>query len=201
MTYDTEYFYDPHQGIPANGYDAMFRKMASTQGIMLCLNTSFSEISTQLPDDCIIIYTGMIDEFFGYRFGNLEWRSLRFEKEFIPVKDYQGTTVMNYGDETIPYTRIHEFKHYHPEWKHVFDTEQTIICREYPMGWQSGMEAYYPVNDEKNNSLLLKYQQLAKDCPNIIFCGRLGAYKYWDMDKAIAMALEGFETIRRQYER
>lgn len=200
-TYNTEYFNDMYQGIPADGYDAMFRRLVQTPGITLKLNTSFSEISKQLSPNCRIIYTGMIDEFFGFRFGNLEWRSLRFETETIPTKDYQGTSVMNFGDESIPYTRIHEFKHYHPEWKHVFDFEKTIICREYPIEWKSGLEAYYPVNNERNNSLLLQYQQLAKTYPNIVFCGRLGNYKYWDMDKAIAMALEGFEAIRRQYER
>lgn len=202
MTYDTEYFNARHQGIPADGYDAMFRKMAGTPGIRLLLKTSFSEIAAQLSRDCTIIYTGMIDEFFGYCFGALEWRSLRFERETVPVRDYQGTTVMNYGDETVPYTRIHEFKHYHPEWEKAFNAGKTIIFREYPMAWKPGLEAFYPVNDERNNSLLQKYRELANRHPGILFCGRLGAYKYWDMDKAVAMSLEGFDALaRRRYER
>jgi UDP-galactopyranose mutase len=201
MTYNTEYFNDMYQGIPSDGYGAMFRKFAQTPGITVKLNTSFSDISNQLSRDCHIIYTGMIDEFFDFRFGNLEWRSLRFETETISIADYQGTSVMNFGDEAIPYTRIHEFKHYHPEWKHVFNTKKTIICREYPIEWKTGIEAFYPVSNERNNSLLTQYRQLAQTYPNITFCGRLGSYQYWDMDKAIAMALQGFESIRRQYGR
>ena len=194
MTYETEYFNSRYQGIPSDGYDAMFKRMAETPGIKLLLNTAFSEVAAQLPQDCLVVYTGMIDEFFGYRFGALEWRSLRFERETVPVRDYQGTTVMNYGDETVPYTRIHEFKHYHPEWEQSFNADKTIIFREYPMDWKPGLEAFYPVNDERNHSLLQKYQHLAETNPNILFCGRLGAYKYWDMDKAVAMSLEGFES-------
>ena len=195
MTYETEYFNSIHQGIPSGGYDAMFRKMAETPGIELRLNTAFTEIAAQLPKDCVIIYTGMIDEFFGYCFGALEWRSLRFEKETVPVRDYQGTTVMNYGDETVSYTRIHEFKHYHPEWKQAFNADKTVIFREYPMDWKPGLDAFYPVNDERNHSLLLKYQHLAEKHPNILFRGRLGEYQYWDMDKAVAMSLQGFESL------
>ena len=195
MTYETEYFNSIHQGIPSSGYDAMFRKMAETPGIELRLNTAFTEIAAQLPKDCVIIYTGMIDEFFGYCFGALEWRSLRFEKETVPVRDYQGTTVMNYGDETVSYTRIHEFKHYHPEWKQAFNADKTVIFREYPMDWKPGLDAFYPVNDERNHSLLLKYQHLAENHPNILFRGRLGEYQYWDMDKAVAMSLQGFESL------
>ena len=195
MTYETEYFNSSHQGIPSGGYDAMFRKMAETPGIELRLNTAFTEIAAQLPKDCVIIYTGMIDDFFGYCFGALEWRSLRFEKETVPVRDYQGTTVLNYGDETVSYTRIHEFKHYHPEWKQAFNADKTVIFREYPMDWKPGLDAFYPVNDERNHSLLLKYQHLAENHPNILFRGRLGEYQYWDMDKAVAMSLQGFESL------
>ena len=203
MTYNTEYFNSVHQGIPSDGYDAMFRKMAETPGIRLLLNTAFPEIASQLPRDCMIVYTGMIDEFFDYCFGALEWRSLRFEKETLPVPDYQGTTVMNYGDETIPYTRIHEFKHYHPEWKQAFHANRTIIFREYPMEWRPGLEAFYPVNNERNNAILLQYRRLAEAHPNILFCGRLGAYQYWDMDKAVAVSLKSFESFisRRQHGR
>lgn len=201
MNYNTEYFNAPHQGIPADGFDAMFKKMAGTQGITLLLDTDYPKIAAQLSPGCRIIYTGMIDEFFGYCFSNLEWRSLRFEKETVPVRDYQGTAVMNYGDEEVQYTRIHEFKHYHPEWEEVFNRDSTIIFREYPIEWSRGKEAFYPVNNARNNAHLQKYQELAQSHPNVMFCGRLGSYKYWDMDKAIAMALNGFETLRRQYER
>lgn len=203
MTYNTEYFDSVHQGIPSDGYDTMFRKMAETPGIRLLLNTAFPEIASQLPRDCMIVYTGMIDEFFGYCFGALEWRSLRFEKETLSVPDYQGTTVMNYGDETIPYTRIHEFKHYHPEWKQALHANKTIIFREYPKEWKPGLEAFYPVNNERNHAILSQYRHLADTHPNILFCGRLGAYQYWDMDKAVAMSLKVFESLtsRRQHGR
>ena len=131
----------------------------------------------------------MIDEFFEYSLGHLSWRSLKFEYESLNTQDFQGISVMNYGDESVPYTRVHEFKHYHPE-RDVFNAGRTIICREYPDSYASGKEAYYPVNDTKNKRLLLEYQKLAERNPNVVFGGRLGCYQYWDMDKAVRAALD-----------
>lgn len=196
-TYNTDYFNAHWQGIPAQGYQTMFEKMLSHPNIRTMLDTSFQDVRQELAPDCKIIYTGMIDEFFNYQLGHLEWRSLRFETERIPIRDYQGAAVLNYGDMDVPYTRIHEFKHYHPEWKESYQSPGTIICREYPHEWRQGMEAYYPVNDARNGTLLQKYQELAKSLPNIHFCGRLASYRYWDMDKAIAMALEGFDIMSK----
>ncbi len=191
-TFNTDYFNDRWQGVPENGYFALFEKLLSHPNIEVRYNTSFQEISSEIPQDCTVIYTGMIDEYFDRCLGALDWRSLRFEWETLPVNDYQGTTVMNYGDAEVPFTRIHEFKHYHPERTGPFESGQTVICREYPCEYRSGMEAYYPVNDTRNQRLLAQYQQLAAQKPNLIFAGRLGAYRYWDMDKAIQAALKCF---------
>jgi len=140
----------------------------------------------------------MIDEFFDYRFGALEWRSLRFEWETHPCRDYQGTTVVNYTDAEVPFTRIHEFKHYHPERRGPFESNKTVICKEYSQTWHQGMDAFYPVNTAGNQLLLKQYQELARQTRNVIFNGRLGGYRYWDMDKAILAALECFETRIRE---
>ena len=136
----------------------------------------------------------MIDEFFDYRFGTLEWRSLRFEWETLDQADFQGTTVVNYTDAEVPFTRIHEFKHYHPERRVPFELGRTVICREYSRTWSRGMEAYYPVNTPRNQALLKQYQELAAQTPDVVFGGRLGCYRYWDMDKAVLAALNCFET-------
>lgn len=191
--FNTDYFNDPWQGVPVEGYGKLFCKLLENPLIEVKLNTDFRAIRSELPADCKIIYTGMIDEFFDHSLGKLEWRSLRFEWETLPLQDFQGTTVVNYGDEEVPYTRIHEFKHYHPERQAVFDSKRTIICREYPQNYQAGKEAYYPVNNEPNQRRFAEYQELANKNPNVIFCGRLGCYQYWDMDKAVLSALRIFD--------
>ncbi len=199
MNYNTDYFNDSFQGVPRDGYFTLFNRILKNPNIEIKLNTSFQNIKKEIPPDCKIIYTGMIDEFFENRLGSLEWRSLRFEWATLSVCDFQGTAVMNYGDAGIPYTRIHEFKHYHPERKEPFTLNKTVICREYPHSYKNGEEAYYPVNDEKNQKLLRQYQDLAAGMPNVLFCGRLGCYCYWDMDKAIGAALDCFENkIKKQ---
>lgn len=189
----TDYFSDPHQGVPKEGYAPLFKKLLTHRNIELRLNTDFAAIRSAIPPSCMIIYTGMIDEYFGGRFGALSWRSLRFEWETLPIRDFQGTAVMNYGDPDVPFTRIHEFKHYHPERAAPFESNQTILCREYPEEYRPGKEAYYPVNDERNRLLLAKYESLAARQKNVLFCGRLGRCRYWDMDKAVEAALECFE--------
>jgi UDP-galactopyranose mutase len=148
------------------------------------------------------VYTGPIDRFFGYRLGRLDWRSLRFEKEVLDQEDFQGTSVMNYADLDVPYTRIHEFKHLHPERETEFNSKKTVIYREYPKTLSGENEdCYYPVNTPRNEELFRKYVTEAKKLKNVIFGGRLGSYKYWDMDKAIENALVTFESLKAQSSR
>lgn len=198
-SYDANYFSDPWQGIPLDGYQALFDRLLAHPRITVLLDTDYKSLKTRLPSDAVLIYTGMPDELFDYEYGNLEWRSLRFEFETCPVQDFQGTSVMNYADLDVPWTRIHEFKHYHPERAIPFREEKTVICREYPAEWLPGREAYYPVNDERNTALYARYADKARQAGGLILGGRLGTYRYFDMDKAIADALQCFETqIRPQ---
>ena len=194
--YNSNYFNNPYQGIPLDGYGQLFGRLLLHKNIELKVNTSYEEIAQYLPPSCTVIYTGMIDRLFDYRFGALEWRSLNFEWETKNLSDYQGTSVVNYSDESVPFTRIHEFKHYHPERTESFYAPQTVICREYPSSWQQGDEAFYPVNDTYNNERLKKYLDMTEQKPNLIVTGRLGLYKYWDMDTAIEKALELFERLK-----
>lgn len=193
-SFQTDYFDDPYQGMPRGGYSRMFEKMLEHPRIHIILNTDFRTIRSQIRADATVIYTGMIDEFFDYSLGELEWRSLRFEQETLPVRDYQGTAVINYADESIPYIRIHEFKHFHPEREESYRLEKSVICREYPTMWQRGREAFYPICTVRNQRLLEQYEVLAKKWRNVIFGGRLGCYRYWNMDDAVLHALEYFET-------
>ena len=151
----------------------------------------FFEFRKENPDIADkIIFTGMIDESFGYRLGALEYRSVRFETDALDCENYQGNAVVNYTDREVPYTRIIEHKHFE------FGTqEKTVISREYSSEWSVGMEPYYPVNDEKNNALFAEYKKLAEKEENVIFGGRLGDYKYYDMDKVVAAALARLEEL------
>ena len=191
--YDDAYFGTPWQGIPTKGFAAWFDAMLADPRIEVRTGVDFFAVRNSLPKDAIVLYTGMIDRLFDHCFGALEWRSLRFERETVPVGDFQGTTVVNYGDEDVPFTRIHEFKHYHPEWRDSFEGNKTVICREYPATWTPGLEAYYPVNDERNQRLFARYRDEADKLPNLLPAGRLGRYRYWDMDGAIAAALAFFD--------
>lgn len=184
FTYDNNYFNDRYQGIPIGGYTAMVEKML--EGVEVRLNTDYFDLIRAQPDIAkTIVYTGCIDEFFGYRLGHLQYRSVRFETEELPMEDYQGNAVVNYTSWEQPYTRIIEHKHFE------FGTQPTtIISREYSAEWKPGMEPYYPVNDGENTALYAKYQELAKQQGNVIFGGRLGQYRYYDMDKVIRAALE-----------
>ncbi len=192
--YNMDYFNDAWQGVPKDGYFSLFRRLLAHPLITVRLGCDFASVKNELPSDAVVIYTGMPDELFGYRHGELEWRSLRFEWETHDVRDFQGTTVMNYADLDAPWTRIHEFKHYHPERTAPYSLGRTVICREYPATWKRGDEAYYPVNDERNSAVYARYAEEAAKTPNLILGGRLGAYRYWDMDKAVADALHVFET-------
>ncbi len=197
FTYDNNYFNDRYQGIPIGGYTIMVEKML--QGIEVRTGVSYRQFVTeqesgegmQIIDQegnayTKVVYTGMLDEYFNYCLGHLEYRSLRFETETMPDCDnYQGNAVVNYTERAIPYTRVIEHKHFE------FGTQKgTVITREYPAEWQEGDEPYYPVNDARNNALLKQYQQLAQQKPQILFGGRLGQYKYYDMDKVIGAALD-----------
>ena len=192
--YNHRYFSDRFEGIPTNGYGKLFERILDHPNITVRLNTEWKDAARQLPPDTLLIHTGAIDEFFDYELGALEWRTVDFTAERFDYPDYQGTTVMNYADEHVPFTRIHEFKHYHPERP---DTGRTIIFKEYSRFAKPGEEPYYPVFTERNRMLYERYLALAaKKAPHVIFGGRLGLYKYLDMDDAIAEALKAFEKIR-----
>lgn len=190
-TYDVNYFNDYMQGIPSDGYNAVFDRMLDHPAIALEVNRPFSLADIDEFKGVKIYYSGPIDRLFGYRFGHLPWRSLRFERETLDVKDFQGTSVVNYTEAEIPYTRIHEFKHYHPEggdWG--YDSPKTVVMREYPCEWRPGDEPYYPIDSAESRALLAKYEEQARKFPDLRVGGRLGAYRYYDMDKSIAAALE-----------
>ena len=182
-TYDNNYFNDRYQGIPEGGYNVIIEKLFD--GIEVRLNTDFfsdKEGFLSLADKCL--YTGTVDAFFDYKLGHLGYRSLKFETETLDCENYQGVAVVNYNEREIPFTRIIEHKHFE-----FGKQEKTVITREYPADWHEGDEPYYPINDEQNNSLYEQYAQLAKEQDGILFGGRLGMYKYYDMDKCIEAAL------------
>ncbi|MEE1476687.1 UDP-galactopyranose mutase [Fusobacterium sp.] len=183
FVYDNNYFNDRYQGIPIGGYTKIIEKML--ERIEIRLNTNFFDNREYFENIAEkIVFTGMIDEFYNYQFGKLEYRSLRFETEVLNIENYQGNAVVNYTEREIPYTRIIEHKHFE-----FGKQEKTVITREYPSEWKEGDEPYYPVNDEKNNKLYEKYRELAEKEEKIIFGGRLGEYKYYDMDKVIEKVL------------
>mgnify|MGYP000469625185 FL=1 len=185
LIYDNNYFNDKYQGIPIGGYTQIIEKML--EGIDIKLNCDFFENNEELENVAEkIVFTGLIDKFYNYKFGELEYRSLRFETETLDEQNYQGNAVVNYTEYEVPYTRIIEHKHFE------FDatSPKTIITKEYPDSWNKEKEPYYPINNERNNELYEKYAALAKQDKNVIFGGRLGQYKYYDMDKVIAEALK-----------
>lgn len=182
--YDNNYFDDNYQGIPIGGYTRMIEKML--EGTEVRLNENFLEQREQYKELAdTIVYTGMIDEYFEYSFGELEYRSLRFETEVLEEENYQGNAVVNYTEYEVPYTRIIEHKHFE-----YGNQPKTVITREYPEVWKKGDEPYYPMNDKKNTELYERYQELAGKEGNVIFGGRLGQYKYYDMDDTIEAALK-----------
>ena len=182
--YDNNYFNDRYQGIPIGGYTKIVEKMLD--GIEVRLNTNYLDNREEfdaMADK--IVYTGMIDQFYDYKLGVLEYRSVRFETEELPMENYQGNAVVNYTEREVPYTRIIEHKHFE-----FGKQPTTIISREYSSEWKKGDEPYYPVNNDKNNALYQQYKELADKEHKVIFGGRLGGYKYYDMDKVIVAALE-----------
>lgn len=194
FTYDNNYFNDKYQGIPMGGYTQIIEKMLD--GIEVKLNYDYFEHKQELDNIAEkIVFTGPIDKYYDYKFGELEYRSLRFEEEELNIQNYQGNAVVNYTEYEVPYTRIIEHKHF--EYAKSLGQEdtisKTIITREYPDTWNREKEAYYPINNDKNNELYQKYADLASKDKNVIFGGRLGMYKYYDMDKVISEALKCVE--------
>ena len=187
--YDNNYFNDRYQGIPIGGYTPIVEKMLA--GAEVRTGVDFFEFRKENPDIAEkIIFTGQIDEYFGYELGALEYRSVRFETEVLDCENYQGNAVVNYTEREVPYTRVIEHKHFE-----FGKQDKTVISREYSSEWNVGMEPYYPVNDEKNNQLYQEYKKLADQEKDVIFGGRLGDYKYYDMDKVIAAALDRLEDL------
>lgn len=184
FTYDNNYFNDKYQGIPIGGYTKIIEKMLA--GVEVRLNTDFFNNRVELENLADkVIFTGMIDEFYDYKFGTLEYRSLRFEHEVLNEENHQGNAVVNYTEYEVPYTRIIEHKHF----EHGTQPK-TIITKEYSADWNKGDEPYYPINNDKNNSLYIKYKELAEKETNVIFGGRLAEYKYYDMHNIVEQALK-----------
>lgn len=183
FTYDNNYFNAKYQGIPVQGYTAMVSKML--EGVEVLLDTDYFDFRRTTKDVFKkVLFTGKIDEFFGYREGKLEYRTVRLEERRLECEDFQGNAVVNYTDRETPYTRIIEHKHFT-----FAKTPTTVVSYEYPAEWTEGSEAYYPINDDKNNALFAKYRRMADATPDVIMGGRLGEYKYYDMDGVIARAL------------
>ena len=195
LTYDNNYFNDDYQGIPVGGYTQIVEKMLADDKITVETGVDFFDKKDEyLKNYDKVLFTGMIDQFFDYKLGELEYRSLRFETEELDVDNYQGNAVVNYTDAETPYTRVIEHKHFEFG---KGDKDKTVITREYPADWKRGDEPYYPVNDKRNNSLYKEYQNLAsKEAENVIFGGRLGQYRYYNMDQVIAAALG---TVKKEF--
>ena len=201
-TYDNRYFNDKYEGLPVGGYTAWLERMAAHPNIEVRLNTDFfsgdheysrEKVLGQVP----VVYTGPVDRYFDYTEGDLSWRTIDLEEEVLPIEDFQGCSVMNYPDADVPFTRIHEFRHFHPERDYTKDA--TVIMREYSRFANKGDEPYYPVNTSVDREKLLQYRDLAKGEKDMLFGGRLGTYKYLDMHMAIGSALSMFDNKIRPH--
>lgn len=199
-SYDVNYFPDYRQGIPLAGYNALFDRMLDHPNVSVACKVDWLAWRAAHPAlaGLPVFYSGPIDALFGYRFGPLPWRSLRFERAREAVRDYQGTSVVNYTGAEVPFTRIHEFKHFHPEDAAVMSSASTIICREYPKAWQPGDEPYYPVDTPEARALLARYRAEAEKAPNLVVGGRLGGYRYLDMDRSVEDALHAAAAFLRR---
>lgn len=199
-TFDNRYFNDRYEGLPKDGYTAWLQRMADHPNIEVRLDTDWFDVRDQLPSDVPTVFTGPIDKYFGYEAGELGWRTLDFETEVLPIGDFQGTSVMNYADEDVPYTRIHEPRHFHPE--RDYPTDKTVVVREYSRFAETGDEPYYPINTPEDRAKLERYRELAaKEAAEkrVLFGGRLGTYKYLDMHMAIGSALTMFDNRIRPF--
>ena len=200
--YDNRYFNDKYEGLPVDGYAAWLERMAAHPNIEVHLNTDFFEPGHQYSRENVlgqipVVYTGPVDRYFDYAEGDLSWRTIDLEEEVLPIEDFQGCSVMNYPDADVPFTRIHEFRHFHPERDYTKDA--TVIMREYSRFANKCDEPYYPVNTSVDREKLLAYRDLAKGENNVLFGGRLGTYKYLDMHMAIGAALSMFDNKIRPH--
>jgi UDP-galactopyranose mutase len=189
--YKSDYFDDRWQGIPLGGYGKLFENLLDHPNIEVFLNTDFFDVRRLVPSTCTVVYTGPVDRYFGYMHGTLSWRSLSFEKEALSVGNFQGTTVMNYAEESVPFTRIHEFRHFHEE--RDYPANRTVIVREYPRVWDTDRDPYYPVNTAQDRKILARYNAECAKEDRLILGGRLGTYRYIDMDQAVDSALRIYE--------
>ena len=195
LTYDNNYFNDRYQGIPMGGYTKMVERML--EGTEVRLGVEYADLAAEQPNIAArTVYCGPIDAYFNYKLGQLEYRSLRFESEILDEENHQGVAVVNYNEREVPYTRIIEHKHFEfGLGENGEPLPKIVITREYPADWKPGDEPYYPVNDERNEKLYRAYRELADQEGDVVFAGRLGGYKYYDMDKAIAAA---FDVVRAE---
>jgi UDP-galactopyranose mutase len=194
--FTNKWFNDTYEGLPVDGYTAWLEKMAAHENIEVRLNVDYFDVRAHIPPGTPTVYTGPLDRYFDYSAGRLSWRTVDFEQEVLPTGDFQGTSVMNYNDQEVPYTRIHEFRHFHPERKHYPD-DKTVIFREFSRFAKDDDEPYYPINTPEDRAKLEHYRELAKaeaKDRNLIFGGRLGTYKYLDMHMAIGSALSVFDN-------
>ena len=196
-TYNNRYFNDTYEGLPTDGYTAWLERMADHPNIEVRLDTDFFDVADEFKGQVPIVYTGPVDAYFGNCEGELSWRTLDFEREVVHTGDFQGTSVMNYPDENVAYTRIHEFRHFHPE--RDYPDDKTVIMREFSRFADKGDEPYYPVNTAEDRAKLLKYRELAKQETMVLFGGRLGTYKYLDMHMAIGSALSMYTNLLKPH--
>jgi UDP-galactopyranose mutase len=192
-TFDNRYFNDRYEGLPVDGYAAWLLRMATHPLVDVVLDVDFRDVRPLVPAGVPVVYTGPLDRYFDHSEGRLGWRTLDFEQEVLPVGDFQGTPVMNYADSDVPWTRIHEFRHFHPERDHPAD--RTVIVREYSRFAEEADEPYYPVNTPADRALLARYRERAAAEPDVFFGGRLGTYQYLDMHMAIASALTMVDNV------
>jgi UDP-galactopyranose mutase len=197
-TFDNRYFSDTFEGLPVDGYTAWLTRMADHPNIEVRLSTEFADLRASAVGQVPVVYTGPLDAYFGFAAGDLGWRTLDFEQEVLPTGDFQGTSVMNYADEDVPYTRIHEFRHFHPE-RDWYPDDKTVIMREYSRFAGRGDEPYYPINTAEDRARLLTYRELADAEQGVLFGGRLGTYQYLDMHMAIGAALSMYDNRVRPH--
>ncbi|HEY1969628.1 MAG TPA: UDP-galactopyranose mutase, partial [Pseudonocardia sp.] len=197
-TFNNRYFSDTYEGLPADGYTKWLERMADHPNIEVRLDTEFAALRSDLVGNVPVVYTGPLDAYFGYEAGDLGWRTLDFHTEVLPTGDFQGTPVMNYADEDVPYTRIHEFRHFHPE-RDWYPKDKTVIMREYSRFAEHGDEPYYPINTPEDRARLQAYRELAAREDGVLFGGRLGTYKYLDMHMAIGSALSMYDNRLRPF--
>jgi len=198
-TFENRWFNDTHEGLPVDGYTAWLSRMADHPNIEIRLETDFFDVADEYKGTVPIVYTGPVDEYFGNSEGRLSWRTVDLEESVEDVDDFQGTGVVNYNDQEVPFTRIIEFKHFHPERVKTHLPGKTVIIHEYSRFAEEGDEPYYPINTAEDREKLLKYRELAKKEPMVLFGGRLGTYKYLDMHMAIGSALSMFENKLRPH--